>query len=102
MRAGNGCDVGSPSGGAISATDEVSRLRCSIRKRIVRAATALTSATASILFKFDGLVLAGFIQRRAPDLVRSLVFGAANTELGSKAKVGVRHILQDVAELLGM
>src|SRR6266851_8030656 len=59
-------------------------------------------ATAVISFKFDSLVLAAFIERRSPNLVRSLVFGAAETELGSKTQIELAGILQDVDELLGI
>src|ERR1700704_6699483 len=55
-----------------------------------------------ISFKFDRLVLAAFIERRSPDLVRSLVFSAAETELGSKTQIELAGILQDVDELLGI
>src|SRR6267378_858512 len=55
-----------------------------------------------ISFKFDRLVLAAFIERRSPDLVRSLVVSAAETELGSKTPIELAGILQDVVELLGI
>src|SRR6266576_883939 len=54
------------------------------------------------LFKFDGLELAVIVKRRSPDLVRSLVFSAAKTEIGSKTQVEIARILQDVDELLGI
>src|SRR6266849_8157508 len=57
---------------------------------------------AVLSFKFDGLVLAAFIERRSPDLVRSLVFSAAETELGSKTQIELPGILQDADELLGI
>src|SRR5216683_3722514 len=56
----------------------------------------------SQLFEFDRLVFSVFVDRRSPDLVRSLVFGAAKTELGSKTQVEIARVLQDVDELLGI
>jgi hypothetical protein len=56
----------------------------------------------SQLFEFDRLVFSVFVDRRSPDLVRSLVFGAAKTELGSKAQVEIARVLQDVDERLGI
>src|SRR5712671_4693947 len=55
-----------------------------------------------MLFKFNGLVLSVFINRRSPDLVRSLVFGAAKIKWDSKAQIEIAHVLQDVDELLGI
>src|SRR5258706_9699687 len=51
------------------------------------------------LFEFYRLVLSIFVNRRSPNLVRSLVFSAAETELGSKAQVEIARILQDVDEV---
>src|SRR3984893_6975838 len=59
-------------------------------------------ATAPISFKFNGLVLPVFIDRRSPDLVRSLVFGAAKTKRDSKAHIEIMHVLQDVDEFFGI
>jgi len=53
-----------------------------------------------VLFELDCLVLSAFIKRRAPYLVRSLVFAAAEVERGSKAQVEIARVLQDVDELL--
>src|SRR3981189_3406108 len=55
-----------------------------------------------LLFKFYGLVLPVIIKRRSPNLVRSLVFSAAKTEIGSKTQVEIACVLQDVDELLGI
>src|SRR5476649_2820669 len=52
--------------------------------------------------QFDGLEFPAFIQRRSPDLVRSLMFGAAKTKRDSKARIEIAHVLQDVDELLGI
>src|SRR5450631_2114045 len=52
--------------------------------------------------QFDGLEFPAFIQRRSPDLVRRLVFGAAKTERDSKTQIEIAHVLQDVDELLGI
>ncbi len=56
----------------------------------------------SPLFEFDRLVFSVFVDSRSPDLVRSLVFGATKTELGSKTQVEIARVLQDVDELLGI
>src|SRR6266849_7906909 len=56
----------------------------------------------AISFKFDGLVLPVFVDRRSPDLVRSLVFGAAETEIGAKTQVESARVLQGVDQLLGI
>jgi hypothetical protein len=56
----------------------------------------------SQLFELDRLVFSVFVDRRSPDLVRSLVFRAAKTELGSKTQVEIARVLQDVDELLGI
>jgi hypothetical protein len=71
---------------------------------IVRlSATCICACSAiSQLFELDRLVFSVFVDRRSPDLVRSLVFGAAKTELGSKTQVEIARILQDVDELLGI
>jgi hypothetical protein len=55
-----------------------------------------------MLFELDCLVLPAFVKRRAPYLVRSLVFTAAEVERGSKAQVEIAGVLQDVDELLGI
>lgn len=57
---------------------------------------------APISFKFDRLIRSGFIKRRSPNLVRSLVFPADKTERGSKSQVKIVGILQDVDELFGI
>src|ERR1700692_3971087 len=41
-------------------------------------------------FEFDRLVFSGFVQRRSPDLVRSLVLAAAGTARDAKANIGDR------------
>src|SRR5882762_9996623 len=69
---------------------------------LISSRSSLRCALAPISFELDCLVLSGFIKRRSPDLVRSLVFGAAKTELGSKAQVEIAHILQDVDEPFGI
>src|SRR5712664_3284404 len=74
----------------------------STARRAWRRAPSLRGVLAPISFELDGLVLAGFIKRRSPDLVRSLVFGAAKTELGAKAEVEIAHVLQDVDEFFGI
>src|SRR6266851_10370636 len=56
----------------------------------------------AISFKFDGLVFPVFVNRRSPDLVRSLVFGAAKTETGAKTQVEGARVLQGVDQLLGI
>ena len=53
-------------------------------------------------FQFDGLPLAAFIQRRSPDLVRRLMFGAAKVKWDSEAQIDIAHVLQDVDELFGV
>ena len=66
---------------------------------------ALSQAVAPVSFCYsssEGLVLAVIIKRRSPDLVRSLVFGAAKTEIGSKTQVEIARVLQDVDELFGI
>jgi hypothetical protein len=40
----------------------------------------LARAMAPMLFEFDRLVFSGFVKRRSPDFVRSLMFTAAETE----------------------
>src|SRR5229473_5890737 len=56
----------------------------------------------AISFKLDGLVLPVFVDRRSPDLVRSLVFGAAETEIGAKTQIEIARVLQGVDQLLGI
>src|ERR1700738_490258 len=53
-------------------------------------------------FKFDGLVLPVVVDRRSPDLVRGLVFGAAKPEIGAKTQVESARVLQGVDQLLGI
>src|SRR5712664_1094125 len=74
----------------------------STARRASRRAPSLRCALAPVSFELDCLVLSGFIKRGSPDLVRSLVFGAAKTELRSKAEVEIAHILQDVDEPFGI
>jgi hypothetical protein len=52
------------------------------------------------LLQLDRLVLAGIIDRRAPDLVRGLVLGAAVAELGAEAEVKHAHRLERIDQLL--
>src|SRR5882757_8086438 len=63
---------------------------------------AAIARSGTMLFELDCLVLPAFIKRRAPYLVRSLVFAAAEVERGSKAQVEIARVLQDVDELLGI
>src|SRR6266853_6795323 len=53
-------------------------------------------------FKFDRLVFSGFVERRSPDLVRSLVLAAAETERYAKTKIEIVGVLQNVDEPLGV
>src|SRR5450755_4774531 len=62
----------------------------------------LTLPPRAMSFKFDGLILPVFVDRRSPDLVRSLVFGAAKTEIGAKTQVEIARVLQGVDQLLGI
>src|SRR5437667_8488084 len=62
----------------------------------------LATTEGAKLFKLDGLVLSILIKRRTPDLVRSLMFGAAKVERRSKTQIQVAHALQRVDELLGV
>src|SRR5216684_64362 len=53
-------------------------------------------------FKFDRLVFSGFVERRSPDLVRSLVLAAAETERYAKTKIEIAGVLQNIDEPLGV
>src|ERR1700676_3791684 len=53
-------------------------------------------------FKFDRLVFSGFVERRSPDLVRSLVLAATETERYAKTKIEIVGVLQNVDEPLGV
>src|ERR1700692_3971091 len=47
----------------------------------------LGTGAAKRSFEFDRLVFSGFVERRSPDLVRSLVLAAAETERHAKTKI---------------
>src|SRR6266567_8204234 len=66
------------------------------------ALAAFRAPMAPILLEFDGLVLAILIQRCSPDLVRRLMFGAAETERCSKTQIQIAHALQRIDQLFGV
>src|SRR6478752_430095 len=54
------------------------------------------------LLQFQRGVLAVFVDRRAPDLVRGLVLGAAECQRRAEAETHVAHGLEIVDQLLGV
>src|SRR6266853_6663190 len=53
-------------------------------------------------FKFDRLVFSSFVELRPPDLVRSLVLAAAETERYAKTKIEIAGVLQNIDQPLGV
>src|SRR5258708_27757231 len=47
-------------------------------------------------FKFDRLVFSGFVELRSPDLVRSLVLAAADTERYATTKIANSRLLHNL------
>src|SRR6266853_3920575 len=53
-------------------------------------------------FKFDRLVFSSFVELGPPDLVRSLVLAAAETERYAKTKIEIAGVLQNIDQPLGV
>src|SRR6185369_11464893 len=92
---------GSPTSAAISAApSRVWSSRSAERRQ--RGDAAITGIAAAGSFEIDRLEAPGFVERRAPDLVRSLVIGAGKGERYPEAEVEIARALQRIDELLGI
>src|SRR4051812_35575283 len=55
-----------------------------------------------LLLEFDRLIRAGLVHRRAPDLVRGLVLGPAETERRAEAQIQIAGVFQRVDQPFGV
>src|SRR6185369_9456993 len=92
---------GSPTSAAISAApSRVWSSRSAERRQ--RGDAAITGIAAAGSFEIDRLEAPGFVERRAPDLVRSLVIGAGKGERYPEAEVEIARALQRIDQLFGI
>src|SRR5271168_2759822 len=54
------------------------------------------------LFQLESLVMPVVVDRRSPDLVRRLMFGAAEAKRSAEAEIEIARILQNVDQLFGI
>src|SRR5262249_52389905 len=53
-------------------------------------------------FEIEWLIFPRFVERRSPDLVRSLVLAAAEADRDAKTKIEIAGVLQNIDEPLGV